>query len=62
MFSSFVFSVDEESTVCNYCDVFLLGKIVDFEDVSEVITASVLKVKKCFYKLLTMSCPVCHVT
>lgn len=34
--------------MCNYCDVFLSGKIVDFEDVSEVITASVLKVKFVF--------------
>ena len=34
----------------NSCDVFLSGKVVDFEDVSEVITASVLKVKIVFPK------------
>ena len=42
MLSSFLLNV------CNHCDVLLSGKIVDFEDVSEVITASVLKVKIVF--------------
>ena len=48
-FLSFVFSVDyKESPVRNSCDAFLSGKMVDFEDVSEVITASVLKVNILF--------------